>query len=626
CGLFERFVGPMQPVLAHARRILMGQDKLDLAALSSAADQAQRDAVAVESYVENPVEPGQRAVAAVDRAGMVEALLALDGCFGPKARREKDGERIELAGPGLGRMVFACCVEDLEHDREALPLSPLSPKARDLAESLSHTGERLPLVVGSAQRDAFRCSVAYWVGEGGSRQPVTTLHDLRERVEKWNGVYPAPAEWRAAEEAAFTEAGKSVKEMEVRARRREEDALRKQYEAARLRLLRELGRYLVCLGEGTSDMNGVWYRQMNRDIASAERLKRAQDRLGGYPEWSSALCEELEGFAAELGEPQRRARLMGKELDAALDDPRWLALPALQSELLETDKEALKQAQQDIEERTADIVRQGAHEMPARLCAAAIFAISQVRLMSDITDASPQEYARLKDEERREQVKTFTKAWIMLDKAVREANDSPLRGDLPGMKATDAALFYGVEGLRQLERLGLVIEHEVRDEDTTPLIGMNRPDADLILRMLGLLGGIAPPGWETPLRMLDILDMRRRIIWEAKQVKAPANSAPREGGGEAAAGELPKAASGDPAWKWPGLPLSLVKLAELLSEAGKPVDAKWLAHRDRLGREPSRVLFDARASWGHWIGAWIDRPHGCGLYALRSEPKNKPAS
>jgi ATP-dependent helicase YprA (DUF1998 family) len=43
CGLFERFVGAMQPVLARARRMLLGQDPADLETLTIAAEQVKRD-------------------------------------------------------------------------------------------------------------------------------------------------------------------------------------------------------------------------------------------------------------------------------------------------------------------------------------------------------------------------------------------------------------------------------------------------------------------------------------------------------------------------------------------------------------------------------------------------------
>lgn len=57
----------------------------------------------------------------------------------------------------------------------------------------------------------------------------------------------------------------------------------------------------------------------------AGRLKRCLEKLGGYPEWDLELCLDLEAFAQTLSDGRRRARLLGTEVDAALDDPRWSA-------------------------------------------------------------------------------------------------------------------------------------------------------------------------------------------------------------------------------------------------------------------------------------------------------------
>ena len=115
--------------------------------------------------------------------------------------------------------------------------------------------------------------------------------------------------------------------MEERAEQREKEALLRQKQAASIRLQHELGRYLICLGGGTENLNETLHHQMSRDIASAQRLRRCLERLGGYPEWPLDLCRDLESFVEGLTENQRKARLLGKELDAALEDPRWLVEP-----------------------------------------------------------------------------------------------------------------------------------------------------------------------------------------------------------------------------------------------------------------------------------------------------------
>ena len=116
---------------------------------------------------------------------------------------------------------------------------------------------------------------------------------------------------------------RQVEQMANRASERERLALKRQLEAARLRLKRELGRYLACLGLGTEDLNAILYQQMTRDIAAAGRLRNSLEKLGGYPEWEPELIREFDHFAQALMEGQRRARLLGKEIDAALEDPRW---------------------------------------------------------------------------------------------------------------------------------------------------------------------------------------------------------------------------------------------------------------------------------------------------------------
>jgi len=49
-------------------------------------------------------------------------------------------------------------------------------------------------------------------------------------------------------------------------------------------------------------------------------------RLGGYPEWPAELGRELDEFYRDLAPNQRHARLLGSEIDAALEDPRWVAI------------------------------------------------------------------------------------------------------------------------------------------------------------------------------------------------------------------------------------------------------------------------------------------------------------
>ena len=218
-------------------------------------------------------------------------------------------------------------MESLEADRAATPLSPLETVIRNLADRLVRPGEQLPLVIGSHQEGAFRCSVAYWVGTG-ELVAVDSLAGLRKLVEVWDGQYPLPEQWRAAENAAAQEAAAEVRRRIGMARAHEQAGLRRQLAACRMRLVRELGRYLVCVEGTAADLNGVFQRQMAKDIAGARRLQECRDKLGDYPEWPAEMCRELEAFYGGLTQNARDARLLGSRLDAALNDPRWACMSA----------------------------------------------------------------------------------------------------------------------------------------------------------------------------------------------------------------------------------------------------------------------------------------------------------
>ena len=122
------------------------------------------------------------------------------------------------------------------------------------------------------------------------------------------------------------QAGRLVDEAVERSERLRRLSVQGQREAARLRLIEELGRILICFEPDLEDLNGKLYRLMSEHTATADRLKLAYSRLGGYPEWEPFQIQQLRAFRATLPVNQVRARLTGRELDAALADPRWQVL------------------------------------------------------------------------------------------------------------------------------------------------------------------------------------------------------------------------------------------------------------------------------------------------------------
>jgi superfamily II DNA or RNA helicase len=325
CGLFEHFVGAMQPVLARARHFLLGQERgVPADVLGAVAEQIRQDPLADETYLESDADATVGTVPVISRSDLVDALRSVDGVAGIRVKAKSGEGCFVVTGLGKKHVRLSADVRVLESDRAVEPLTADGAAVLALAERLHRKGERLPLVIGTHRSGAFRAAVAIWIGGGGT-EAIADIARLKQLFETWSGEFVDPATWLAANEAARAEAKRLVEEMEARASQTEANGLGAQVAAARSRLLKELGRYLACAGQGTDDLNGVFHRLMERETATRSRLMQAYERLGGYPTWEPDLCRELGDFASALSENQRKARLLGKELDAALQDPRWQA-------------------------------------------------------------------------------------------------------------------------------------------------------------------------------------------------------------------------------------------------------------------------------------------------------------
>lgn len=322
CGLFEHFVGRMQPVLAAARKILLTPGADAVNAIRQAAEAVDREPLASETYVASDAAAIRTAEPPVVREDLLTALRALDAATGLEAKQVGD-RRFRISGMAGEHAVSE---EALDRDEKCIPLTPLSETCTQIATTLQRPGEGLPLVTATVARGAFRATEAVWVGDE-STEPVRTFADLERLAKTWDGTYPDPKLRRTAEEAAREAAEMRVRAAIALAEQRETAGQFLQSAAARERLLRELGKYLVSLGQGTGDLNQLLFQQLKRqDIASRQRLELVRQRLGsGYPEWPAHLLEELSAYDQTVTPNERRGRLIGKELDAALADPRWSA-------------------------------------------------------------------------------------------------------------------------------------------------------------------------------------------------------------------------------------------------------------------------------------------------------------
>ncbi|MCI0335700.1 MAG: SNF2-related protein [Planctomycetes bacterium] len=324
CHLFEHFVGAMQPVLARARRMLLSQETVDLSALDDVAREVEHDPLAGETYVEAEAGATAESQPALSRRAFDVAVNLLTEQLGARVKRRMSGQLVDVALPQFKKTTFAATVEALEANPDARAMTPLDTELAKIPGILWRSGERLPLVIGSHQEGAFRSSVACWVSADGS-EPLSSFDDLVHRVEKWDGEYPSVQQLSKAKSRAEREARQEVERRRSLAQMREDKGITNQFAAARLRLQHELGRFLVCVAGSTADLNAVFHEQMTRDIAGARRLRRCYELLDGYPSWTEKQRAELDTFFEGLSENQRHGLLIGSELEAAIQDPRWVA-------------------------------------------------------------------------------------------------------------------------------------------------------------------------------------------------------------------------------------------------------------------------------------------------------------
>lgn len=315
CQLFQHFVGAMQPVLAEARQMLLGLKPFSEGVLTQAERRVQAEAAALAAFEESGGGPPAVKPPGVTLHDLVRAFVEV--C-----------PSVSAPIAGKSRRVLASS-DQLAKEPTAWPLSPFVPELRQLGEEIVQAGELLPLVVGTHEDDGFRVAVAVWVGRDDD-EVVERIERLEALLGMWDGRFAEPKRWLAADSYAKRIARGVVEGMVARATHEERAGLERQVAAAKLRLTRELGRFLLCLDPNVLDLNQEFHTQQLREIASAERLRRAHAMVG-YPEWPPTLLAELRGEVEDLTANQRKNVIIGSPLDAALGDPRWQAVATLRT-------------------------------------------------------------------------------------------------------------------------------------------------------------------------------------------------------------------------------------------------------------------------------------------------------
>jgi hypothetical protein len=322
CGLFEHFVGTMQPVLARAQTMLNRPKEFSIDDLERIAAEVEANYMNAEAYLDSDAVSLKPANPPVSRADILAALDMLRPEFGLQVNYNASKAALSIKGLGGKSLRFALSDQALDADTAARPLTALSLEVAQLADQLTRPGETLPLVFGSYRTGAFRRSCAFWVAEDGI-EPLATFAGLRALVDAWDGKLPAPEKITAAAQHAQKEAEKQVRAIETRARKVEQANLAAQREAVALRLSREVARLLRCLDRSAADLSQLAEAQAARPGPLAERIRQAKQRLGGKFAWTEQTRWELEEFLKVLTPNDKQSRLSGSSLDAAFADYRW---------------------------------------------------------------------------------------------------------------------------------------------------------------------------------------------------------------------------------------------------------------------------------------------------------------
>ena len=320
CRLFEEFVGPMQPVLSRAMRMLLGREDFDEMELEKLVAQIRADPTLMEPFADDDDLDTHVDTPLVAKDDLASLIGALDG----------SGILTKAIGNAVVELIEPCIRIALQpgvltDGMGGTYLDGLNPKLRHFAQQLWRTGERLPMVIGTAESGGFRVVNVAWVRSDGV-QPLRNFSELRHLVAAWDGAAPMLDVWLSAERSVRAESQRQLEIMIELADARVDTIRAQQISAAKLRLQEELGRFLICAEPDTDDLNGKLHRMTQDRTATAERLRRVFNRLGEYPDWSVEKLQALRRFRDDMSTNQIKTRLTGRELDAAMDDPRWAVI------------------------------------------------------------------------------------------------------------------------------------------------------------------------------------------------------------------------------------------------------------------------------------------------------------
>lgn len=267
-----------------------------------------------------PLEPEEGLL----RPEHADALLsALDGT-GVSVKAESNSvHRI-----GGGPLLIATEPSGISTHPDASCVDGLDPRQWKMLRELLQPGERLPLVLVWVEKATYRVMACGWISSQGL-QVIRSFDELQALLNAWDGQEAPKGAWHAARQQLTAQAREQASKLAQRQEAIEATTRAAQVSAARFRLIEELGRTLICFEPDTDDLNGKFHRLASEKSATADRLQNVFAHLESYTAWDEFRIADLREYRATLTSSQVKTRLTGRELDAALNDPRWVMRQAL---------------------------------------------------------------------------------------------------------------------------------------------------------------------------------------------------------------------------------------------------------------------------------------------------------
>jgi len=324
CGLFERFVGHMQPVLSFARRSLRESAattrKNIEREIEKQAREAESDIHSKSVFVVTDAKRkiSEKYVGTVDDLSRVfKDLAEINYSLPFNVRRLKDKESWSVTFKGKKKRVVSHNTGIVEMDESATALDLLNPLLAEITAKLGLSKSLSPILILVRENGPFRLVHAWWIGRQPEPRRIHQFGQLDSMLSSWDGYRLQGEELQSLQLMAEQQL---EKEFETLSNSASEDQYRIQdrnRSAAVVRLKQQYLRTLVSLDRKTRNLHTILSQGPNRINSYGQII----DRTPAIE--ASCKHEDLVLAGLYVDTMRKSAYQAQAQIRAALDDYRW---------------------------------------------------------------------------------------------------------------------------------------------------------------------------------------------------------------------------------------------------------------------------------------------------------------